>query len=140
MRYCFFIFFLVYAVASYAIELSVEDKAFYDIRVAQTEKDLQYGLMNIHNLPKNEGLLFDLREHPHSFMWMKNTYISLDMLFLDCSFYIVDMYERAEPLSLNKISSDKDFCYVLEINGGEIDDHQLKIGDKVFVEINPWLY
>ena len=136
MRYCFFIFFLLYAYISQAVELSVENKVSYDVKVAQTEEDLRQGLMNVYNLPQNEGMLFDLRDYPYSAMWMKNTYIPLDMLFLDCSFYVVDIYEHAEPLSLKKISSNKDFCYVLEINGGEVKHHQLKIGDKVFVGAN----
>jgi len=134
MRYCFFIFFLFYAVIAQAVELSVENKAVYDVKIAQTKEDLSYGLMNVYSLPKNEGMLFDLRDYPYTSMWMKNTYISLDMLFLDCSFYVVDAYENAKPLSLEKISSDKDFCYVLEINGGEFKKHQMNIGDKVFVD------
>lgn len=130
MRYCFFIFFLFFGGISQAMELSVENKVLYDVRVAKTEKELSQGLMNVHHLPKNQGMLFDLRNYPRTSMWMKNTYIPLDMLFLDCTFYIVDMYENAEPLSLKQISSHKDFCYVLEINGGEINTRQLKIGDR----------
>ena len=104
--------------------------------MAQTEKDLRQGLMNIRNLPKNKGMLFVLRDSPHATMWMKNTYIFLDMLFLDCSFRIVDMHENAKPLSLDEIGSSKAFCYVLEINGGEVQNHNLKIGDKIFIGAN----
>lgn len=135
MRYCFFIFFFVYAVASQAVELSVEDKAVYEVKIAQKLEDLRQGLMNVRSLPKSEGMLFDLRNYPHTSMWMKNTYISLDMLFLDCSFVVVDVHENAVPLSLDNISSDKDFCYVLEVNSGEVKEHKLKIGDKVFLDM-----
>ena len=134
MRYCFFMLFFFCALTLEAAELSVENKVRYKVKFAQTEEELTQGLMNIHHLPQNEGMLFDLRDYPYTAMWMKNTYISLDMLFLDCSFYVVDAYENAKPLSLKKISSDKDFCYVLEINGGEFKKHQMNIGDKVFVD------
>ena len=136
MRYCFFVFFFIYAFISQAAELSIGDKVVYEVQVAQNERDLRQGLMNVRSLPKNEGMLFDLRNYPRTSMWMKDTYISLDMLFLDCSFYIVDVHEYATPLSLDNISSDKDFCYVLEVNGGEVQGRKLEIGDKAFLDTN----
>ena len=74
--------------------------------------------MNVRSLSDNAGMLFDLRQYPGASMWMKNTYIPLDMLFIGCDWKVVDIYENAKPLSLRRIGSSKPFCYVLEINGG----------------------
>ncbi len=114
-----------------ADSLQIGEKASYDIQVARTPHDLAKGLMFVRTLPENEGMLFDLRGYPKTAMWMKNTYIALDMLFIGCDFYIVDIYENAEPLSLRKIKSKRDFCYVLEINGGQVQKRHIALGDKI---------
>lgn len=64
-------------------------------------------------------------------MWMKNTYIPLDMLFIGCDWKVVDIYENAKPLSLRRIGSSKPFCYVLEINGGNVLAAGIATGDGV---------
>lgn len=63
--------------------------------------------MNVRNLSDNAGMLFDLRQYPGASMWMKNTYIPLDMLFIGCDWKVVDIYENAKPLSLRRIRQFK---------------------------------
>ncbi len=114
-----------------ADSLQIDGKVNYDVRVAQTPRELAKGLMFVRYLPENEGFFFDLRDYPKTAMWMKNTYIVLDMLFIGCDFSVVDIYEKAKPLSLQRIVSKRDFCYVLEINGGQVQKWNIDIGDKV---------
>ena len=113
-----------------AKELIIADIVSYNVAVAKTLKQKQKGLMFVKRLPMNRGMLFDVRENEKVSMWMKNTYISLDMIFLDCDYKIVDVYKNAKPHSIDEITSDKNFCYVLEVNGGDFDKYKLKLGDR----------
>lgn len=135
MRLQAILFFLLISFSAFGAELNFSEKVRYEVKVAKTADELENGLMFVHFLPKNQGMLFDMRGMSQVSMWMKNTYISLDMLFLDCNFKIVDIHQKAKPHSLEHITSDKNFCYVLEINGGEFQSNHLKIGDKA--DFNP---
>jgi len=136
MRYLVFIAVLLFSFNADAFEIRIEDKAVYDVAKADTPEKLEKGLMFVKDLPQNKGMWFDLRNYVKPAMWMKDTYISLDMLFVGCDFKIVDIYQNAEPFSLEKISSEQDFCYVIEINGGESAKHNLQIGDKVLIVVH----
>ena len=116
-----------------AEELCVEEKFCYNVSLMQTPKEQAKGLMFVKSMPENEGMLFDFRKYDSKkiVMWMKNTYISLDMVFIGCDGIIKDIYKEAKPLSLEHIKSDTDYCYVLEINGGEFDKRGMNIGDKI---------
>ena len=131
MRYLWGIVFLCCAYPAMAREVGIGKNATYEVKVAQTETELQRGLMFIKKMPENAGMWFDLRNYPNAQMWMKDTYIPLDMLFIGCHFEVVDIKHNCQPLSLDKITSDKPFCYVLEINGGEAYKKHIKIGDDV---------
>ena len=91
--------------------------------------------MFVKEMDKNKGMLFDFSRQNSKFvaMWMKNTYIPLDMLFIDCDGVIVDVKENTTPLSLKNIRSFKKYCFVLEVNGGEFLARGLEIGDKFVV-------
>ena len=130
MKKIFVFLFLFISVTAKASEFCVENKVCYDIEIARTLEQKQKGLMFVKELAKNKGMLFDVRGSENVSMWMKNTFIYLDMLFIDCDYKVVDVYKRAKPLSLEHISSDKEFCFVLEVNGGDFDKYDLKIGDK----------
>ena len=134
MKSLFVFLFLITAISASAEELCIKNKVCYDVEVAKTLEQKQKGLMFVKNLPQNKGMLFDVREIEHVSMWMKNTYIPLDMLFLDCDFVVVDVYKMAKPLSLDYIESDKKFCFVLEVNGGEFDKLNLSIGNQFVFE------
>ena len=87
------------------MEIHIADKASYTVKAAKTAEELRTGLMNVRSLSDNAGMLFDLRQYPGASMWMKNTYIPLDMLFIGCDWKVVDIYENAKPLSLRRIGS-----------------------------------
>jgi uncharacterized protein len=97
-------------------------------------QDAVKGLMNIKTpLQNNNGMLFDMSpvKKKHS-MWMKNTFIPLDIIFLDENMNIVGYKENNKPHSLKSISIDKPSRYVLEMNAGAVKKNNLKINDKIF--------
>jgi uncharacterized membrane protein (UPF0127 family) len=106
-------------------------KHTFDIWLAQTPEEQEQGLMFVRDLPENRGMLF-LAEQPRVFnMWMKNTYIPLDMVFIAKDGRIAKIAERTVPHSLATISSDVAVAAILEIKGGEAARRALHAGDLV---------
>jgi hypothetical protein len=99
--------------------------------VADTEPRAQQGLMFVRDLPESEGMIFPLEPPRVENMWMKNTYIELDMLFIDATGRVVKIIERAHPLSLETLSSGGPVSGVLELRGGLAAKLGLQAGDKV---------
>ena len=91
----------------------------FDVRLATTPAQQAYGLMFSPPLAVRTGMLFIFaKDEPRSF-WMKNTPISLDMLFFDSDGRLVTTITNTEPFSLTARKSQKAAQYVLEIGGGE---------------------
>ena len=106
----------------------------YFLELADTPSKMAKGLMYRKYLPSNQGMLFifDETHYQPVAMWMKNTFISLDMLFLSQENTIIAIYENAQPLSLRTISPTKEYVSaVIELNAGEIKKHNIRVGDKV---------
>ena len=101
-------------------------------KIAKTSKESRDGLMyRKHKLDKHEGMLFPFEKQINS-MWMKNTYIPLDIIFLDEKKRIIGYVIDAEPLSEKSLSIDKPSNYVLEMNGNSVFDLNMKIGDIIY--------
>jgi uncharacterized membrane protein (UPF0127 family) len=91
----------------------------YQVWVADTPRRQAQGLMFVRSLPPRKGMLF-VHESPRPIgMWMKNTYIPLDMLFIDARGRIQQIVENTIPHSLDVIRSREPMLAVLEIAGGE---------------------
>jgi uncharacterized membrane protein (UPF0127 family) len=103
----------------------------FNIEVASTEQEKALGLMFRTELGDGEGMLFPYNAERSLSMWMHNTYISLDMLFIRSDGTIARIEERAEPLSDRIISSGPAVAAVLEIPGGAASRLGIKPGDKV---------
>lgn len=101
------------------------------IYLAVTEAQHEQGLMFVRALPADEGMLFPLPVPRTMTMWMKNTLIPLDMLFIDARGRVVCVREKAVPQSLDLISCDKPVKAVLEIAGGQAAARGLAVGDTV---------
>ena len=102
-----------------------------DIEVAATDQERQQGMMHRRYMAEGTGMLFlSDRDEPQSF-WMKNTYVSLDIIYIKSDKTIVSMYKNAQPLSETSLPSSEDAQYVLEVPGGYCDIQGIKIGDKV---------
>ena len=109
-------------------------EATYYVEIADTLPKMQKGLMNRKKLKTDSGMIFIFsKNHPQPIaMWMKNTYISLDMLFLDSNGKIIALAQNTTPMSERLIRPTlKPTSYVVELNAGEIKKHDIKIGDKV---------
>jgi uncharacterized membrane protein (UPF0127 family) len=102
-----------------------------DIEVAEDPQAKQLGLMFRTELADDKGMLFPYGEPREIGMWMRNTYIPLDMLFIRPDGVIHRIEERAEPLSERLISSQGPVSAVLEIPGGAAARHGIKAGDRV---------
>ena len=103
----------------------------YDVEIAKTSKEQKTGLMHRETMPTNAGMLFELENVRPVTMWMKNTIISLDFLFIDASGTVIQVFENAEPMSEKHIVCEKPAKAVLEINAGQIAKNSIKVGDKV---------
>ncbi len=106
------------------------------LEVARTEAEQSRGLMFRDHLDADAGMLFVFESTADHSFWMKNTYIPLDMIFLDGSGDIVGIVEDAEPQSLEPRSGGES-RYVIEVNGGWSAAHGLRPGDHVRLENLP---
>ncbi len=105
---------------------------FLKVELANTDETRARGLMFRMSMPPNVGMLFDYGIDQQVAMWMKNTFIPLDILFIDRRGKIVNIHERAVPLSLASIPSDGPVRAALELNGGSVARLGIKPGDQVF--------
>lgn len=90
----------------------------FDIYLAHSPDQQQRGLMHVRKMPVTTGMLFVYERPGIRSMWMKNTYIPLDLLFIDANGKVSSIVHNATPLSLASRSSTEPVKYVLELNGG----------------------
>jgi uncharacterized membrane protein (UPF0127 family) len=103
----------------------------FQVEVMRTPDQRAKGLMYRNYMPEDRGMLFDFARTEPVAMWMQNTYIPLDMLFIRANGTIARIAERTEPLSTRTIPSGEPVLSVLEINGGVAEKLGIKPGDKV---------
>jgi uncharacterized membrane protein (UPF0127 family) len=103
----------------------------FTVEVARTNEERQKGLMFRKELPEGRGMLFDFKPDQEVAMWMRNTYIPLDMLFINGDGTIRRIAENTEPLSERTISSGGPVRGVLEVIGGTAKKLGIAPGDKV---------
>ncbi len=101
----------------------------FKVEIADTDETRRKGLMNRQSLEKMSGMLFDFRPKQLSTIWMKNTPLSLDILFIDEFGKISRIEHSAQPLSHRLIRSDRPISAVLEINGGLSQKLGISAGD-----------
>ncbi len=103
----------------------------FDIEIVETPKEMEQGLMYRKKMAPNQGMLFIYdRPQPISF-WMKNTYLPLDMIFIDEDFKIVQISKDTVPYSEDPIICYTPIMYVLEINAGISDMAGITVGSVV---------
>lgn len=107
------------------VDLSVE--------VAVDAQQRREGLMRRSDLAPRHGMLFDFGAATVATMWMKDTPLSLDMLFLDEHGQVVWLQSRTTPDSLALISAPQQVRYVLEINAGEAQTLGISRGDRLLL-------
>ncbi len=103
----------------------------FQVEVARNDADRAQGLMFRRSMPADRGMLFDFgRVEPVS-MWMQNTYIPLDMLFVRPDGTIARVAANTEPLSTRTIPSGEPVLAVLELNAGTASRLGIKAGDRI---------
>jgi uncharacterized membrane protein (UPF0127 family) len=102
-----------------------------DIQIAGTEFDRQLGLMFRKSMNENQGMLFIFPDNRIRSFWMRNTEIPLDIIFVDSAKTILNIAKNTTPYSDNSYSSSGPAKYVIEVNGGFTDTHNIVHGDKI---------
>lgn len=100
------------------------------VELALTAAQREQGLMYRKQMPEDEGMLFDFGETRMVYMWMKNTDLPLDMLFLDEKGVVTHIHERAQPQSTEIITSVDPVRYVIELNAGSVSRLRIAKGSK----------
>ena len=103
----------------------------FSVEVVDTDSTRAKGLMFRRSLPSDRGMLFIYDRAEPIGMWMRNTYISLDMLFLTADGKVHKIARRTEPFSETVIQSGGPVSAVLEVNAGTADRLGVKVGDRV---------
>jgi uncharacterized membrane protein (UPF0127 family) len=102
----------------------------FEIEIAASDYEKETGLMHRKTMKPNQGMLFVYDdEKPRPTFYMKNTYLSLDLIYLDKNLKVVDFNLNTTPLSEDLISSQVPAQYVLELKAGSVKDLNLKKGD-----------
>ena len=114
------------------LEIETESKTIeFQIEIADEADERSRGLMFRKSLDEQSGMLFIYPTPRVASFWMKNTLISLDMLFIDTEGRIASIARKTTPLSLNPVSSGVPVLTVLEIDGGDADRLGISVGDTV---------
>ena len=96
-----------------------------------TESQQAKGMMYRKSLDEDRGMLFLFKKPKRAVFWMKNTYISLDLIFIKKGGDIDSIHENLEPLSTKKIKSRNDVIAVLEILGGQVKKNKINLDSKI---------
>jgi uncharacterized protein len=102
-----------------------------DIELATTDREREKGLMDRKSMTDSQGMLFIFPVAQEQSFWMKNTYISLDIIFIDEQKEIVSVQKNTTPLSEESLPSFKEAQYVLEVNAGFYDKYHISYGDRI---------
>ncbi|MDF0520713.1 DUF192 domain-containing protein [Bradyrhizobium yuanmingense] len=103
----------------------------FSVEMATTAEEKETGLMYRKELADGKGMLFDFNPEQEISMWMKNTYVSLDMIFIRADGRILRIAENTEPLSTKIISSRGPARAVLEVVAGTAQKYGIRPGDRV---------
>jgi uncharacterized protein len=115
----------------------INDEVF-KVEIADSQIERTKGLMFRSFLPKDQGMLFIFENTGRHSFWMKNTKISLDIIWIDEDSKIVHIHNEAEPCKeeyCNPIYPSKDAKYVLELNAGIAESLKLEVGNQIKIKL-----
>lgn len=107
-----------------------------DVEFATTDLQREKGLMYRKSMEETQGMLFVFAREEEQSFWMKNTYISLDIIYLDEERKVVSVQQNTKPLSEDGLPSGKPAKYVLEVNAGFCERWKVHVGDKIGYKTN----
>lgn len=113
-----------------------QPKARFDIELATDEYARQTGLMYRKSMKDSQAMLFIFEDEAPRYFYMKNTYIPLDIIYINGQNKIVSFAKDAKPLDETALPSHKAAKYVLEIKSGLVDQYHLAVNDKVLWQRN----
>lgn len=119
-------------------ELVIESRSGlhpFTVELAESEAEKACGLMRRQRLGRDEGMLFDYRPGRSAYMWMANTIIPLDMLFIGPDGRVVHVEERTTPFSHEPRGTDRRVAAVLEVPAGTVERLGIRPGDRVRHEL-----
>jgi len=129
---CFAMASWVYAAELQNLEIvSQSGVHVFSVELATTDEERERGLMFRKELPDGRGMLFDFETERSVAMWMKNTLIPLDMIFIRADGRIANIAESTEPMSTRIIPSRGVVRAVLEVAGGTAKRLGIEVGDRV---------
>ncbi len=111
----------------------------FHVYLALTRAQQRRGLMFVREMDSRTGMLFVYREPAYLSMWMKNTFIPLDMLFVRADGTVASIARNTEPQSLQSIGAEELVRYVLELNAGTTSRLGIGAGSRLFVDAEEFL-
>jgi len=107
-----------------------------NLEIARSEKELSDGLMFRTSMDNNKGMIFIFQDEQIRTFWMKNTLISLDIIYLDKEFNVVKIYSNTKTNQIKEIySSLKPSQYAIELNGGRSAELGITEGLKLNINL-----
>ena len=103
----------------------------FTVEIADEPEEITTGLMNRESMDPDAGMLFDFGQPREAAMWMKNTLIPLDMLFMDPQGKVIAIARETVPGSLRTVTPGVPVKSVLELNGGRAEELGIEPGDEV---------
>ncbi len=103
----------------------------FSLEIARSDAERRQGLMERRSLSPMGGMLFDFGREQEIAMWMRNTYVSLDMVFVSADGVIVDILRDTEPLSETLLAPRAPARYVVELLAGQAAVRDLAAGDRL---------
>jgi uncharacterized membrane protein (UPF0127 family) len=113
------------------VQMTKTENAEFRVVIAKSNKERRQGLMHIEFMEENEGMVFIFDPPRKVSMWMRNTPMTLDMIFINKDGEIITIENSATPYSTKGIPSNGSIKWVLEINGGLSERLNIKTGDSV---------
>ncbi|TXK72225.1 DUF192 domain-containing protein [Mesonia sp. K4-1] len=121
----------------YFISAEKDTLKHLEIETAVSSYEQQTGLMYRKQMQENRGMLFIYdNETPRPNFYMKNTYIPLDLIYINSNNTVVDINREAKPLDESPIPSQAPAKYVLEINGSKAQEWNISKGDSIILHLD----
>lgn len=127
---------------SHEADLFIHDKdgkvkATFQVELAQNEQETTLGLMYRKSMPQHRGMFFIFPQEEMRSFWMKNTYIALDIIYINAKNQVVSISKNATPLSETSRPSEAPAQFVLEVNAGVSDRLSIEVGDTISYQKRP---
>ncbi|HMQ50285.1 MAG TPA: DUF192 domain-containing protein [Saprospiraceae bacterium] len=106
-----------------------------DIEVKQNDVDRQQGMMWRKSMKDTQGMLFIMDRAEQQSFWMLNTYVPLDIIYVDENYRILNIAKNTKPQSLDPVFSKGAALYVVEVIAGFCDQYGIKAGDSIQFEL-----